>query len=515
MEKYKIIIYILIAMQAIWILFFTFYIRRLKKGCNSIDSILFNVSEGDLTQNVDVEGKGLLHSMHLNLNNFIYKIRNLVAQIITLTDKTINYASELNNDTMRINTSTKETAKVINEIAKSMEAEINSIKKAEEYSNEAMNTAKHISEQAEEVSQKANVTIETIEASYENFKTLIEKLDESAKTSAEAANRIKQLENQTVLIQSIADKVSDISNSTNLLALNASIEAARAGEAGKGFAVVADEVRKLAEDSTMQSSQIQEVVDGIKEEIYNISNTIEEEIKAIKEYINFSYSTREYLEKINMETKGVFNVFNEIKYEIDDQEIKIDKVVDIIRNTSDTFENIAASTEEMAAAAEEQSNTTEETFNRLSNLVDMNKEIEEYIEGFVKNYKIDSKTQKYIDNGLKELREISKAPCLADMEYLSGTEFLREKLKEYPQFELLSIAQKDGLRKAITLDYTEEEVYVNFAHRPYFKAAISGKEFVSKPYISIDTNNYCIAMAVPVRDNSGEITGILMADLRL
>ncbi len=170
-------------------------------------------------------------------------------------------------------------------------------KKAEEYSNEAMNTAKHISEQAEEVSQKANVTIETIEASYENFKTLIEKLDESAKTSAEAANRIKQLENQTVLIQSIADKVSDISNSTNLLALNASIEAARAGEAGKGFAVVADEVRKLAEDSTMQSSQIQEVVDGIKEEIYNISNTIEEEIKAIKEYINFSYSTREYLEK--------------------------------------------------------------------------------------------------------------------------------------------------------------------------------------------------------------------------
>ncbi len=88
-------------------------------------------------------------------------------------------------------------------------------------------------------------------------------------------------------------------------------------------------------------------------------------------------------------------------------------------------------------------------------------------------------------------------------------------MKEYPQFELLSIAQKDGLRKAITLDYTEEEVYVNFAHRPYFKAAISGKEFVSKPYISIDTNNYCIAMAVPVRDNSGEITGILMADLRL
>ncbi len=309
-----------------------------------IAAITETIANGDLTQSFSTQSSatGIYRSiinMSTNLKALITGIATTGNSIAESANDSAEVAKQTSQAVLEQKERTAQVATAINEMSYSIQEVVN-------LSTESSKNAQEAQTQAEQ----GKLTVDATVASIGSLATQVEK----------SVDMIKSLEQNSQDIGSVIEVIRNISEQTNLLALNAAIEAARAGEQGRGFAVVADEVRTLAQRTQESTQEIQDTVNALQQGTQNAVKSMEESGKEAVHTVEQSSATGEALDSVLSTINKITAMNSQVAVAIEQQSTvtadisaNVTAISDSSEITYEAAKNAAHSAEVMAELAGE------------------------------------------------------------------------------------------------------------------------------------------------------------------
>jgi twitching motility protein PilJ len=169
----------------------------------------------------------------------------------------------------------------------------------------------------------------------------------------ETAKRMKRLGESSQEIGEIVELISDITEQTNVLALNASIQAASAGEAGRGFSVVAEEVQRLAERSGAATRRIGAIVKTIQADTQETVAAMEKSTQGVVEGARLSDAAGRTLGEIGTVSSRLAGLVGEIRTITEEQGRVAQTVAGNMQNVLNITEQTSAGTKRTAQSIQQ------------------------------------------------------------------------------------------------------------------------------------------------------------------
>jgi twitching motility protein PilJ len=258
---------------------------------------LSDLAEGDLTVRATVS-EDITGAIADSVNYTAEELRKLVARITAAADQIAN--------------ATRDADVVSKGLLDATQRQKREIQGAEE---SVILMAKSIQEVDASASQSANVAKRTLAATEQGSQAVrntISGMDGIREQIQETSKRIKRLGESSQEIGEIVDLISDITEQTNVLALNAAIQAASAGEAGHGFSVVAEEVQRLAERSAEATKQISVLVKTIQSDTHDAVVAMEKSTLGVVEGAKLSEDAGQSLKEIEQVSNELARLIDSI-----------------------------------------------------------------------------------------------------------------------------------------------------------------------------------------------------------
>jgi twitching motility protein PilJ len=279
-------------------------------------------------------------------------IRATVSEDITgaIADS-VNYTVEelsvlvrrINDAALRVTSASNAAQSTSNQLLAATEVQSTEIKNANAAVLEMADSMKKVSSSALESARVANASLEAAQKGAAAVSNSISGMNEIRTQIQETSKRIKRLGESSQEIGEIVELISDITEQTNVLALNAAIQAASAGEAGRGFSVVAEEVQRLAERSGEATKQIAAIVKTIQTDTHDAVAAMEHSTQGVVEGAKLSDAAGQALNEISSVSQDLAQLIQTISADTQAQAEIATKVAgsmqDILRITGQTTES--------------------------------------------------------------------------------------------------------------------------------------------------------------------------------
>lgn len=258
---------------------------------------LSDLAEGDLTKTATVS-ENITGAIADAVNYTVEELRKLVLQITRATEQ--------------MGKATKNTEDIATGLLAASQKQEHELRNVDESVRLITQSIKDVDSSAVQSAGVARRTLEVTERGTQAVRNTISGMDGIREQIQETSKRIKRLGESSQEIGEIVDLISDITEQTNVLALNAAIQAVSAGEAGRGFSVVAEEVQRLAERSAEATKQIGALVKTIQSDTQNAVAAMEKSTLGVVEGTRLSDVAGQSLHEIEQVSNELAGLINSI-----------------------------------------------------------------------------------------------------------------------------------------------------------------------------------------------------------
>ncbi|XXM70701.1 methyl-accepting chemotaxis protein [Lysinibacillus sphaericus] len=360
--------------------------NRIVKPLNSMVKHAERIAGGDLTVSFEEihrnDSKFEVHKLQSAFQHMVKNLRSTVQTVNEIGTGVEQFTRDVKAQMANLSESSSGVAVATEELAKGSQA----------ISEDVQSTASLMAVMGEEFaanmrgsresSANSKVALQSVEHGRSSLSKQKEFAEAITDSSASIEQSVEAFAEYTGEIEHASQAVKEIAEQTNLLALNAAIEAARAGDAGKGFAVVAQEVRKLAEDSSVATERIGNMVASIKEGIHSIMEASRNGSSLSGRQLESMAVTESAFEEIAGNVTAIYEKLSHLEQGMTASNERTGNVIAAVENISAITEETAAGTEEIYSSAEEQLRYFDQMNQQVSELNTMTVKMKQELEKF-------------------------------------------------------------------------------------------------------------------------------------